>query len=451
MKLLKKILLILVLFTAIFTAVSAKVNAESTNPIYLGIETFRSSGYGYIQGGKKVWKIAQYETLTGGVSDKSQMIYSIKAGAGFGLSGMATDGETKRITYNQKFNLKDLNSINSPYLDVLPTGENYNKLMWILDNMYIIPEDGNETTKNDFLKSLIPEENYSLLTNDDIDVVQQLAIWYFTNLTGDYHFEDLELYINASQSTDANYKTLEELYGEYGKSRQNAATALYKYYIDNADGSYNSSNATTNPIELDQSRDTIELSGNNLIAGPYRINELLDIDYNLDVTYTNQNSMIITPSIGVKDESGNIVTTTASLEELMGTDFYLIVPANSDTTGINMTINTTYTNREAEYLSVANAPETEQPVVIVKNNDYYFTNKANISVNQGEYTLNLLKIDEKTKQNLSGARFSVSINGGEVENYTTDENGSILIDSIATTGIGKRHNHSTRNRSTNRL
>ena len=437
MKLLKKILLILVLFTAIFTAVSAKVNAESTNPIYLGIETFRSSGYGYIQGGKKVWKIAQYETLTGGVSDKSQMIYSIKAGAGFGLSGMATDGETKRITYNQKFNLKDLNSINSPYLDVLPTGENYNKLMWILDNMYIIPEDGNETTKNDFLKSLIPEENYSLLTNDDIDVVQQLAIWYFTNLTGDYHFEDLELYINASQSTDANYKTLEELYGEYGKSRQNAATALYKYYIDNADGSYNSSNATTNPIELDQSRDTIELSGNNLIAGPYRINELLDIDYNLDVTYTNQNSMIITPSIGVKDESGNIVTTTASLEELMGTDFYLIVPANSDTTGINMTINTTYTNREAEYLSVANAPETEQPVVIVKNNDYYFTNKANISVNQGEYTLNLLKIDEKTKQNLSGARFSVSINGGEVENYTTDENGSILIDSIATTGIGK--------------
>lgn len=56
MKLLKKILLILVLFTAIFTAVSAKVNAESTNPIYLGIETFRSSGYGYIQGGKKFGK-----------------------------------------------------------------------------------------------------------------------------------------------------------------------------------------------------------------------------------------------------------------------------------------------------------------------------------------------------------------------------------------------------------
>ena len=28
-----------------------------------------------------------------------------------------------------------------------------------------------------------------LLTDDDIDAVQQLAVWYYTNPTGDYHVE----------------------------------------------------------------------------------------------------------------------------------------------------------------------------------------------------------------------------------------------------------------------
>ena len=439
MKTIKKFLIILTVMVISLITFSGfnKLNAEPGGPIYLGLETFRSSGYGYRQGGKKVWKIAQYDSPSDPTGDISQMIYCIKAGPGFGSSDMSSGNNIKISTYNQKFNLKDLSSIGSPYRDVLPTGENYNKLMWVLDHMYIIPENGDETAKNNFLRSVIPNERYSLLTNDDIDVVQQLAIWYFTNPTGEYHYENIELYINSMVNVDADYKTFEDLLGDDGWDRQDAASALYEYYINNADGSYVSTNATTNPIELDDSRATMEVSGSNLIAGPFRINELLNVDYTLTATYTNQDNQPISPRLGIKNASGNVVATSSSLEDLVGQDFYLMIGTNTNTTTINIKINASYSNKEITYWSVENAPNTEQPVVIITEKDYNFDSEASVSVNQGEYNLKLVKVDaDNTQTKLSGAQFSVSINGEQAKTYETGSDGSITIGNIPITSTG---------------
>ncbi len=439
MKTIKKFLIILTVMVISLITFSGfnKLNAEPGGPIYLGLETFRSSGYGYRQGGKKVWKIAQYDSPSDPTGDISQMIYCIKAGPGFGSSDMSSGNNIKISTYNQKFNLKDLSSIGSPYRDVLPTGENYNKLMWVLDHMYIIPENGDETAKNNFLRSVIPNERYSLLTNDDIDVVQQLAIWYFTNPTGEYHYETIELYINSMVNVDADYKTFEDLLGDDGWDRQDAASALYEYYINNADGSYVSPNATTSPIELDDSRASMEVSGSNLIAGPFRINELLDVDYTLTATYTNQNNQTISPRLGTKNTSGNVVATSKTLEDLVGQDFYLMIGTNTNTTTINITINASYSNKEITYWSVENAPNTEQPVVIITEKDYNFDSEASVSVNQGEYNLKLVKVDaDNTQTKLSGAQFSVSINGEQAKTYETGSDGSITIGNIPITSTG---------------
>ena len=439
MMLLKRILILIiaVIISIITFSGVNKTNAESAGPIYLGLETFRSSGYGYRQGGKKVWKIAQYNSPSGGTGDISQMIYCIKAGPGFGSSDMSSGNNIKISTYNQKFNLKDLSSIGSPYRNVLPTGTNYNKLMWVLDHMYIIPENGDETAKNNFLRSVIPNERYSLLTNDDIDVVQQLAIWYFTNPTGEYHYENIELYINSMKNVDSDYKTFEDLLGDDGWDRQDAASALYEYYINNADGSYVSPNATTSPIELDDSRASMEVSGSNLIAGPFRINELLDVDYTLTATYTNQDNQPISPRLGIKNSSGNVVATSSSLEDLVGQDFYLMIGTNTNTTTINITINASYSNKEITYWSVANAPATEQPVVIITEKDYNFSVNGSVSVNNGNYNLKLVKVDANNKQTtLSGARFSVSVNNGVATQYTTGSDGSITTNNIPITSTG---------------
>ena len=439
MMLLKRILILIiaVIISIITFSGVNKTNAESAGPIYLGLETFRSSGYGYRQGGKKVWKIAQYNSPSGGTGDISQMIYCIKAGPGFGSSDMSSGNNIKISTYNQKFNLKDLSSIGSPYRNVLPTGTNYNKLMWVLDHMYIIPENGDETAKNNFLRSVIPNERYSLLTNDDIDVVQQLAIWYFTNPTGEYHYENIELYINSMKNVDSDYKTFEDLLGDDGWDRQDAASALYEYYINNADGSYVSPNATTSPIELDDSRASMEVSGSNLIAGPFRINELLNVDYTLTATYTNQDNQPISPRLGIKNSSGNVVATSSSLEDLVGQDFYLMIGTNTNTTTINITINASYSNKEITYWSVANAPATEQPVVIITEKDYNFSVNGSVSVNNGNYNLKLVKVDANNKQTtLSGARFSVRVNNGSTTQYTTGSDGSITTNNIPITSTG---------------
>ena len=100
MMLLKRILILIiaVIISIITFSGVNKTNAEPAGPIYLGLETFRSSGYGYRQGGKKVWKIAQYNSPSGGTGDISQMIYCIKAGPGFGSSDMSSGNNIKIST-----------------------------------------------------------------------------------------------------------------------------------------------------------------------------------------------------------------------------------------------------------------------------------------------------------------------------------------------------------------
>ena len=385
-KLTKLSLSIIVTIIAILIIGTANaVQAVSAGPLYLGIVTLRTSGYGYKQAGKIVWKIAEYDSLTDTTADLSKTIYCIKAGPGFGSTDMSTGGAQTTSTYTQKFNLKDSNSITSPYNSVLPTGENYNKLIWLLDHLYIMPQPGTDNTTNReaFLANIIPNAQYYLLTDDDIDVVQQLAIWYFTNPTGDYHYNSIELYTNTTKN-DANsaYKTFEDLYGADGWDRQDAATALYNYYIQNAQADYISSNPTTKPVELIKSNAIMQTIGSNYVAGPYKINQLLNIDYTLTATYTdtNTNETPITPTLGIKDASGNIVSTNKTLKELVGTEFYLIMPTSSNISGIKMTISSSYASRTATYWSVENAPSTEQPVAIVEETPFNFSENASIVV-----------------------------------------------------------------------
>ncbi len=425
MKRLKSILLISIvtIFMLGLLGTANKVNAESAGPIYLGIIALRNSGYGYMQSEKKVWKIAQYDSLSDTTADTSDLIYCIKAGAGFG----SQDSTTAIKAYNQRFNLKDTSTISSPYIDVLPTGENYNKLIWMMDHIYTGIGQNNETARTEYLKNVIPTESYELLTDDDIDVIQQLAIWYFTNPTGDYHYDNIELYINSIAGTDADYKTFEDLFGDDGWDRQDAAKALYNYFITEADGNYTSTNNTTTPISFEKSNATMQVVGSDYVAGPYKITQLLNVDYTLTATYKNYGTQdAITPTIGVKDSSGNIVSTSKTLKELVGTEFYLMMPVSSGIKGIDISINTSYTSRTATYWSVENAPSTEQPVVIVKDTPYNFSDTASIVV-----------VEEKPFD-LALRKFITNINGTEITNRIPNPDITALAAETATTAT---YNH----------
>ena len=372
--------IIITLITITMIGMFNTINAESSSPIYLGIVSLRSSGYGYKQGGKQVWKIAQYDSEVDTTADLSKTIYCIKAGPGFGSTDMSTGGVQKISTYNQKFNLRNLESIGNPYNTVLPSGENYNKLIWLLDHFYIIPTTDNTEDREEFLRNIIPNDRYELLTNDDIDVIQQLAIWYFTNPGSEYQYDSIELYRNSLVNVDSDYKTFEDLLGDDGWDRQDAVSSLYDYYITNADGSYTSTNPTTTPIEFVKDNATMQTIGDNYVAGPYTINQILDVNFEISATYTDMNDSPITPSLAIRNSDGNIEETSQTLKELIGKEFYLMMPTSSNITGIKMTVSTSYTSRTLTYWSAENAPNTEQPVVIIDETPYNFSDETSIVV-----------------------------------------------------------------------
>ena len=421
-------ILITMLTVATLGSFSA-VKAASAGPLYLGIVSLRRAGYGYQQEGSKVWKIAEYDSENGKTADLSKTIYCIKGGPGFGSSDMATGGVPTISKYTQKFNLKDLASIPSTYSKILPTGSNYNSLMWLLDNIYIMPAIGtdNTTAREEFLKSKIPNELYDLITDDDIDAVQQLAIWYFTNPSGDkYHYETSNFKINSIANVDSNYASMGDIFGDDGWDREDAIEALFQYYITNAkaNSNYKSTNNTTSPIEIVKSNATMTKVGSNYVAGPYKINQLLNVDYTLNATFTDINGTTITPSIGIKDVSGNVTATTKTLKELVGQEFYLIMPTSSNISGIKMTVNTSYTSKTVDYWSVADAPTTEQPVVIVNETPLNFSDATSIVVPK-PFDLSLRK-------------FITNINGTEITNKIPQVDVSKLASGEATTAT---YNH----------
>ena len=114
----------------------------------------------------------------------------------------------------------------------------------------------------------------------------------------------------------------------------------------------------------------------------YTINELLsDVDYTLTASYKNYGTNNpITPTLAIKDTNGNIVTTNKSLKELVGTEFYLVIPTSSNIDGIDMTVSSSYVTRTATYWSVENAPSTEQPVVVVEDTTIRFSEDASLIV-----------------------------------------------------------------------
>ena len=411
------------------------VSAASAGPMYLGIVSLRSSGYGYKQTGYKVWKIAEYDSETDKTADLNKTIYCIKGGPGFGSSDLATGGVPTISEYSQKFNLKDLSTISDPYKEILPTGGNYNSLMWLLDNIYVMPKVGTDNTqaREAFLKSKITDEYfYELVTDDDIDVAQQLAIWYFTNPeeSDKYHYGTTNFTVNSIANVDDNYVAIADL-PEYaglddepnGWDREDAIEALFQYYITNAkaNSDYVSQNNTTTPIEIVKSNAIMQKIGNNYVAGPYKINQLLDVDYTLIATYTDTDGNTITPTLGVKDSSGNIVETSQTMKELVGTEFYLIMPTSSNISGINMTVNSSYASRTAEYWSVENAPATEQPVVIVDDTPHDFSENVSIVVPK-PFDLSLRK-------------FITEVNGKAITNREPTVDTSKLASGEATTAI----------------
>ena len=422
---LKKIALIFVLtLLALIMIGSFNVSNAADGSKYLGIRSLRASGYGYQAFEKNVWKIVEYESNQTTYNYDST-IYCLRAGPGFG-SEIFGSGQPEVRHYTKYFNMKDPSSIESPYDTAIPEpgSETYNSLLWLLENIYVAPSQnpvGDEAQeaaefKSQLLKAAGIQEG--LLTDDDIDVVQQLAVWHFTNM-GDNNYDagttgNFDLHVTVDPGYDGNYESLsDDAYFENGWDRAIAAQKLYRYLVQTATSmgtSYQPSTASQ-PYEIAETQINVDKDNNsNYVIGPFRIEKTSDTPGTLEGTFQNGNGETLNPTF--QDERGKKFD---SLEDTIGQDFYIVLPNTTNIEKITFTINGSYFETTIEYWSVENAPEEDQPVAIIDRGKKDYSDSV-------EFTQEPEKIFD-----LALRKFITSINGVEP---TVDREPQISSDTL---------------------
>ena len=259
--------LIAILLIVCVAMIPSMVNAAELNPsLYFGITELRSeTGMGYAiedpnTNGEtgtaaKIWNIVQYSGEN--TNDPTEVnVYCVKAGVGF------TEGAgTKQVQeYNLYFDMyterdaiasQDANT--SQVLFNLVNGDggqHYNELL-ALANLIYIPGESTQAERQQLLDvsgasyhvaDFDGHEGYEeyYITDDEIDAVQQAAMWYFTNYgeeDGKYDRYDEDAWLYYTEN-GTDYDALSS-YGTnqtpaVGRIRRQQAVSLYRYLIDEA-------------------------------------------------------------------------------------------------------------------------------------------------------------------------------------------------------------------------
>ena len=353
MKLKKLALIIVTILLALMILGMFNVSNAATGSKYLTIKLLRENGFGYKVLDKNVWKIVEAQDSSGNGISYDATIYCLKGGPGFGASDMNTaSGGTGGITvkhYTRYFDMRKPEEIPSPYVEALPdvNSSTYKSLMWVLDHIYVAPSPtapGDEKQEaQEFLNALLKEANLSgsPLTEEDIDAVQQLVVWHFTN-TGDAYdvgsSQTFEFELNSIKGQeDSEFLPLSDENGdgtEDGWTRAEDAITLYRYFIANADPNYDYKKSASTPYELANLTQTVRTQGNSYVIGPFRIDRISDTVATLEGKFTNGKGETLNPTF--QNASG---TPFGSLEDTIGQEFYIVLPNTTDISEINFEIN----------------------------------------------------------------------------------------------------------------
>ena len=220
--------------------------------------------------------------------------------------------------------------------------ENYEALKWLFNNFYL--EKQTPEQKDDFLSKAFENSTYELdvvkayLTDDDIDIVQQYAIWYFTNRdSAEYNVTTLPaVTLSGFDEQGSSFDGLSYLDVTGSQLRQEMANYLYRYLINSAldrkeiDVIYPS--IATKDLK-------VNIEGEYFVIGPYKINsgnvnsseysiKLLDQSNN-EISQNNYNILI----------EGESNFTNKKIDEIFDTNYYIYLPkSDNKITKINLSL-----------------------------------------------------------------------------------------------------------------
>ena len=400
MKKLKVFIILAGILLAGILMMSSKIYAvdSSANPMYLGLynnSNARKTGfYDYLDASKArrpAIKIVKYENAQGlGNVDYLTQIYCLRHGIGFG-----SEGSTAAIVpYTQHFDMKQPETIGNEYKEAIGitagVTPNYNKIMWIL-NMVANPNNQESIIAlfeaaginiDDFKgdKAQMTQEEMV----DILEAAQQMAIWYYTNPTGDYHPSGTNESLRVGLTNQNNSKS--PVVSKYYNDEINyPLNELYRYLITKSEEAVNrgytyQTAATT--INFNKDNATYVEEGANYKFGPYNLTYTNNpgINVNIEADVQLGNNIRIVNAQGV-EYPGN--TVSEKILNANGTDFYAVVPKSTNVKTFKISVSANYQTTDITYWSTsANIAQRNQPVVIVQKAPKAFNDEKIIQVRE---------------------------------------------------------------------
>lgn len=344
--------------------------AESTG---LVSDIYDENSYAYKVSGVNVLKVIQE-----GDTSFADAFYCLNAERSLSITA-SYDYEKVAEDLRNSSDEKVANLINT--LDI--SEEDFKSLIWLLENVYL--EKQQPELKDAYLEKafaeLIEEEAdveppttvefiKERLTDDDIDVVQQWAIWYFTNGSNSEN-EYYDALYSAFGQMSVTYETLEngeivEKTEDLDSTRQRYAAELYNYLITSAKEAATSEEEVVDVVypSIEQSTITSEVDGLYYKVGPFKVNSG-NVDpskYSLSLSSEGADLSTVDYKIYVNGQE-----TDKSFDEIFDQDYYIYVPIKDNKiTKINLSLE--YTTEGELNISLwesSTDPETLQPLALL--------------------------------------------------------------------------------------
>lgn len=352
--------------------------------------------------------------------------YCLRGGLGFGSTDEIL---TSGVDYTKLTDLSNKEAVVAYFTDTIGyaiTDEEYNAICWVVDNMYLPKSEHADEMKQDLLNNA--GITSSQLTDDDIEVVQQIALWYFTNYdenggANSVSLADSVALANLLQinNTQPNNDTTVS----YNKNRAEQINTLYRYFVDNAKANASGVVAKVpEKLELDKTLEPkIEAttvpgtSLNAYVVGPFKINETQkgNIDYTFSYTLKYKTSSVQTEwstleidntmgTVFLSDENGTVLDRTKNVKDMIaGEEFYVTMLsdvlgiATITEFGLDIAYDSYYYNTTSEIL-VADADD--QPVLKLEKEKITNPGADNVTVKPEEkvFDLALRKFITKTNE-----------------------------------------------------
>ena len=178
--------------------------------------------------------------------------YCIRGGKGFGSVEFGDSSSTNSTKYtvieDMKSNAndviakyKELYNINLDRTENITFNEKtynnvniYNAMLWIADNAYL-PVSTDKYNAQEYKTELltkigIAKANQGMITDDDLEVIQQLAFWYFANYDENGKNES----VSTTNPTPVNWLAINGSNDVFGTRRANYLNRIYQYFIEEA-------------------------------------------------------------------------------------------------------------------------------------------------------------------------------------------------------------------------